>query len=350
MLKRIVAASLVLCMGISMGISTYAMENPCTESEQLVEEFWNSINLESLDVWSSYFTPRLKDHYQNLVQNKTNQENHIGILNVKNVEITEITKIDDSYAPRYPELEELMQSPDNYDCYRVVSEMTTYQDSDYFSTGVDYSLVLAVKDNGEWGIGGVANCPEYLKNDSHMHRAVLGYGFVSYVNEPATIDVMDERGVIHRNVDFTDFIVNVTCNEIGNMGYDVEAIKANAMAVKMCGWWAVAGEFLKADGCDIKYGSVAYKSSLATTTANTRIVENAVNEIDGYEALGSNGKLFFMNYYAGQYDSAGKNSGYLRQNGSSYLADQGYDWKEILHYYYDNSSTNNPGTGIIKIQ
>ena len=42
--------------------------------------------------------------------------------------------------------------------------------------------------------------------------------------------------------------------------YD-EAIKANVMAIKMCGWWAHAAGYRSAEGCDIKYGDVAYKSS-----------------------------------------------------------------------------------------
>lgn len=46
----------------------------------------------------------------------------------------------------------------------------------------------------------------------------------------------------------------------------------------------------------------------------------------------------------------GKNSGRLRQNGSNYLAStKSYTYTEILHYYYDNSSYNNPSVGIVKI-
>lgn len=48
--------------------------------------------------------------------------------------------------------------------------------------------------------------------------------------------------------------------------------------------------------------------------------------------------------------TTGKNSGRLRQNGSNYLAStKSYTYTEILHYYYDNSSYNNPSVGIVKI-
>lgn len=58
----------------------------------------------------------------------------------------------------------------------------------------------------------------------------------------------------------------------------------------------------------------------------------------------------FTSYFAGSSDTAGKNSGRLRQNGSNYLAStKSYTYTEILHYYYDNSSYNNPSVGIVKI-
>lgn len=57
-----------------------------------------------------------------------------------------------------------------------------------------------------------------------------------------------------------------------------------------------------------------------------------------------------MNYEAGAFNDYGKNSGIMRQNGSNYLASSGYSWRDILHYYYDNSGFNNPNTGIISIR
>ena len=37
-------------------------------------------------------------------------------------------------------------------------------------------------------------------------------------------------------------------------------------------------------------------------------------------------------------------------DGSNYLAStKSYTYTEILHYYYDNSSYNNPSVGIVKI-
>ena len=133
---------------------------------------------------------------------------------------------------------------------------------------------------------------------------------------------------------------------MGIMGFYDEAIKANVMAIKMCGWWAHAAGYRSAEGCDIKYGDVAYKSSYQTKPAIT----NAINAVDGKKLVSSGGQLFFTSYFAGSSNTDGKNSGRLRQNGSNYLAStKSYTYTEILHYYYDNSSYNNPSVGIVKI-
>lgn len=171
------------------------------------------------------------------------------------------------------------------------------------------------------------------------------YGFVSYQSQPDYIKVKDEKGAV-KNVAFSTYLKNVTYNEIGNMGYYDEAIKANVMAIKMCGWWAHAAGYRSAEGCDIKYGDVAYKSSYQTKPAIT----NAINAVDGKKLVSSGGQLFFTSYFAGSSNTEGKNSGRLRQNGSNYLAStKSYTYTEILHYYYDNSSYNNPSVGIVKI-
>lgn len=94
------------------------------------------------------------------------------------------------------------------------------------------------------------------------------------------------------------------------------------------------------------YGDVAYKSSYQTKPAIT----NAINAVDGKKLVSSGGQLFFTSYFAGSSNTDGKNSGRLRQNGSNYLAStKSYTYTEILHYYYDNSSYNNPSVGIVKI-
>lgn len=130
-----------------------------------------------------------------------------------------------------------------------------------------------------------------------------------------------------------------------------DALKANAMAVKMAGWYFKLGGYYAPQGYDISFGWVAYKSHLETTEANTATVTNAVDEIEGYRLVTSTGKVFFTSYFAGNYNDTGYHSGRMRQNGSQYLASTyDYDWEDILHYYYDESSYNaDYSVGIVQI-
>lgn len=96
------------------------------------------------------------------------------------------------------------------------------------------------------------------------------------------------------------------------------------------------------------YGDVTY---VPNTTSNSS-VNSAVSAISSYRCVSSSAtgsKLFSTAYFAGSNNGNGAGTGQLRQNGSNYLANSGYDWKEILHYYYDNSSYNNPNVGIVRI-
>ena len=216
----------------------------------------------------------------------------------------------------------------------------------YFGNGTNFSLVLMIREASGWKIGGICKCPRDLGSvPAGITVSRQSYGFVSYQSQPSYIKVKDENGTV-KNVAFSTYLKNVTYNEIGNMGYYDEAIKANVMAIKMCGWWAHAAGYRSAEGCDIKYGDVAYKSSYQTKPAIT----NAINAVDGKKLVSSDGQLFFTSYFAGSSNADGKNSGRLRQNGSNYLAStKSYTYTEILHYYYDNSSYNNPSVGIVKI-
>lgn len=249
------------------------------------------------------------------------------------------------HAPKYYEFNQYYDSGTNYACYKTITDMET-ETGEYFGNGTNFSLVLMIREASGWKIGGICKCPRDLGSvPAGITVSRQSYGFVSYQSQPSYIKVKNENGTV-KNVAFSTYLKNVTFNEIGNMGYYDEAIKANVMAIKMCGWWAHAAGYRSAEGCDIKYGDVAYKSSYQTKPAIT----NAINAVDGKKLVSSGGQLFFTSYFAGRSDTDGKNSGRLRQNGSNYLAStKSYTYTEILHYYYDNSSYNNPSVGIVKI-
>lgn len=211
----------------------------------------------------------------------------MGLLDIDKAELLYAEKVNNVYAPKYYEFNRYYDSGTNYACYKTITDMET-ETGEYFGNGTNFSLVLMIREASGWKIGGICKCPRDLGSvPAGVTVSRQSYGFVSYQSQPDYIKVKDEKGAV-KNVAFSTYLKNVTYNEIGNMGYYDEAIKANVMAIKMCGWWAHAAGYRSAEGCDIKYGDVAYKSSYQTKPAIT----NAINAVDGKKLVSSGGQLF----------------------------------------------------------
>ena len=278
-----------------------------------------------------------------------------------------ITKIDNIYSPKFNELAYFYEDG-SYESYLVGETLKVDHENEFFYDGDNYRIITVVKENNEWYIGaetGVTdevlekyNAPRrtdaekdyYLRtgygNYSEDNIKHIGYGFVSPGNEPASISVMlsDKKTIV--TTTFSEFIKNVTQNEVGNMGFKSDAICAQAMSAKMAGWWAHVAKYRSSYGCDIKYGDVTYIKG----TSPNNSVRSAYSTISSYKMTASNGKLFYAAYVAGSQNANGQHGGVLKQNGAQYLAKTyNYSWKKILHYYYDDSSYNNPDTGTVVI-
>lgn len=380
MLKKFLCMMLIFCLGLSAGSTIYAEENEelakvieyntLNENSKIVYDFIDSINSGNWDDWVSFYTPAVRNYYYNFVHTPNNIANNVGILTVNAANVVSIERIDNCYAPKFNELSNFFETEDSYEVYLVGIDMKVNINTEYFCNGINYKLVVLVNNDGIWQVGGQSGAPiEVLLKSNGMlvdeaitsysirvfEGAVVpfgtGYGLLAPTSVPKTIKVANASGTTVYKVNFTDFIKNVTQNEIGNLGFNSNAIKAQAMAAKMCGWWAKVAQYRDSVGADIQYGDVAYVDG----TTVKKSVKDACNAISKYKMVSddnSGNKLFYASYVAGQKDAAGKGKGRLRQNGAEYLATNSsykYGWEKILHYYYDNSSFNNPSVGIVKI-
>lgn len=237
---------LILFMYIFIDVEVEATSLPdsdidvsVSEQTQLINDFFGSIGQDNWDIWVSYYVESVQADYQKFVDNVDNVENNVGILTVQKAQVLDINKVSNAYAPKtYPELQSFFENENTYECYTVKINTQVEKNNGYFSDGISYHLVIIVKDNGIWKVGTMCGCPTEL------------------LDSDASIDVMDENGTVHKNESFTEFVVNATCNEIGNEGYSNDALKANVMAIKMCGWWAIAGNYRPSVGIvQYKYAS-----------------------------------------------------------------------------------------------
>lgn len=140
------------------------------------------------------------------------------------------------------------------------------------------------------------------------------------------------------SIPFTKYIRNVLPNEWSS-SWEIEALKAGALAVKGVGWYRMIFHKYPAYGVDVSDTDCdqAYRPNSAvskTDAAFCALTGVAFQKADGY--------LFYPSYGGGASNSAGQRGGRLYQYGSQYLATHGYSYagayKDILRYYYDYSS------------
>ncbi len=323
-----------------------------SEQIQIIENHFNCINDNNWSGWANYYVPSVKDSYTDFVSNDTCRNNNTGILTIDTVDIISINQVSNQYAPYYPELKSFYEDG-NYECYIVSMDITTKEETEYFSDGITQRLVILAHEDGEWGIG--ASC-EY---EQPKARGV-GYGFLNgdVNNPPSYVKVDMHQGTDYSsinvsgspvNVPFNTFVRKTVLGEIGIASYEPEAIKAITVSDRMFTWWCVLGHYRDTYGCDIIGNfDVAYDSSInindsiygtTLTNINAAINKYAISANRQFFAIGAN------NYSAYDYES----SGVVVQSGANTLASNGKTCNQILRYYLNNSSFNNGNVGTIVI-
>ncbi len=363
------------------GKEIYASSVDLTEQEQLISEYIDSFG--DWNKWYTYYASEVQDNYRTFVTNPKSQQNSTGVLVVNQAKLLYIKQIDNNLAPRYPELKTFYYDEDNYRCYLVGIDMDVKHDSPYYYDGINYKLIIIVKENGNWKIGAQCGAPiEQLINvdsavstnkaiEQYCARAgidqelktnrAVGYGFINgnVNNPPQNIYVGDGYAYQDSNgnwlpgctgtvytVDFQDYVYNATSNEIYST-YDEDAIIACAISIKMYAWWCHLGTYRETFGCDI-LGNYDQAYDVNDTTYPASI-SSAINNVISYYILSSDGKFFSTN--CNNFTSFDYlHSGQLIQSGAQNLANNyNYTWQQIIHYYFDNSSYNHPDCGIVLI-
>lgn len=139
-------------------------------------------------------------------------------------------------------------------------------------------------------------------------------------------------------VDFMTYVKNVLPNEWAPpSSFPSEALKAGAIAVKMYGWYHKYFAKYSNQGFDVKDTDCdqVYRANTAVTSTN-----NAFSAVSGIGMDRSDGALFEAHYEATG-SGTGFHLGWMYQLGTVTLANSGYTYQDMAHYYWDNS----PSTG-----
>ena len=173
-----------------------------------------------------------------------------------------------------------------------------------------------------------------------MIGAMLG-GFVHMVNAqqtvasnfqyPSTIRVLRTATGEIETVDFKEYVKNVLPNE-WIASWDMDALKAGAMAVKTYAWYWTTHQKYPGEGYDVRddTSDQVYKPGSSCTRTSQAVYETW-NWI-----ITKNNEVFQAQYDSGTPGSPEPlNPGRMSQWGTQYWAEKAKDWQWILHQYYD---------------
>jgi uncharacterized repeat protein (TIGR01451 family) len=148
---------------------------------------------------------------------------------------------------------------------------------------------------------------------------------------PSTIRVLRTATGQVEVVNFKDYVKNVLPNE-WIPSWDMNALKAGAMAVKTYAWYWTIHQKYPGQNYDVKDSTADQVYVPGTSSPRTnQAVEETWNWV-----MTKTGEIF-----QAQYDSGTAGSpdplypGRMSQWGTQYWAETGKDWQWIVHYYYD---------------
>lgn len=153
----------------------------------------------------------------------------------------------------------------------------------------------------------------------------------------------NEKFVIKYTKNFRDFCLGCAACEVGSSLFDGVARQANVIAIKTFVWHYYILPMDVNAGYHLNNIQIAYKPYQEVNNVNINRISSDVLAVNRIWMESASGKIFAAYFKKGVYSGNGKNGGELKQEGSRFLAVNGYSRLEILHYYYDNSSASQTG-------
>lgn len=178
-----------------------------------------------------------------------------------------------------------------------------------------------------------------LNRATYIPKALTLYTF------PSSIRVLKSSTQTVYNKNFKNYCYVVCASELavgtdGTATVHTEALKAFSLCVRNLGWYRCLYPYNATAGYDVtdNTNTQVYdwnKEGLIDTTYTRH--KSAVNAIWNVMMFDGAKKLFHPSYRAGSYNAnTNSSSSMLYQNGANYLAtERGYNYAQILHYYYD---------------
>lgn len=401
-IKKFLSSALVLAMIITTVPNAFAVGTSTSTATEVINQYvealnnrdWNSIIEVSPD----------EEYQENVAfyYSEEYAQESIGFHAVTSASIATITELDGEDLYNYTNAAYYFSKYGTLKLYLIGIDLAVNKESKYFYNGVNFFLVALGLENNAWKVVLFSQAPASVIEENmntaqtfsgddvctdngevemaldiiraRYQGVVLGSeGNIIETNIASVEELAEEKGIDSsdiensivtatvtnltrpstvavyitdtsssnygtiQNVELYDYCKNVLPNEwIGS--WKTESLKAGAQAVKFVAWYCVYNAKYPGKGYDVKDSTAdqVYKPGTEYSTCTS-----AINAVGGIGMLNSSGELFYPSYRAGTSGSAGTaHGGIMYQYGSQYLATSGYNYNQILNYYYSNSSVS----------
>jgi hypothetical protein len=383
MLKRLFILIITIILLVSFSSTGYAASND--DDSNTITALINAENTNNWDQFASLWTDNQKVEQENFFRVESEKKELKGVLTVKSAQLVEIQPIELSTLNSFMDLSYDYTNYLDMKAYIIGVNYKICKETQYYFNGVNYHLIILAKENNVWKVAEYQDAPlEFLDNQipnlnpkyvsialniiaNRKHGIIINAsGLVLGTNidsttsvnsssidsitpltltRPIAIDILRTLyGPEAR--DFVPYVKDVLPNEWYG-SWPSQSLYAGAICVQQFAWYHTIYFRHPADGCAVCEES---HCQVFRENSNTSVCNAAVDYIGTKHILISSGTFVEAGYKAGTYDTAYKSSGYLRQNGSHYWADQGKNYSYIIHYYYDNANVPPWGNfGIVQI-
>lgn len=391
------ALSAVMLTGMTMSVSASETTTDSLDSEEFIAEYYEAINEHDWEKVSEFYDSETAPEMMNFLTDSTNQSRHKGLLNVEHVEVVEIIDVDFCDA-EYLLLEDYAGKI--VDTLVVGSDYVTYEDSEFYANGVCYEVYSLVYESDGWKISekrtvwdfeGLLDAGYKFNNQYHKTEEViearkegviLNYDgeYIDYVfdevictDNVSDIPVAERASTVtthsiptddtllvyydaakkkyHDPEGFHTMCKAITYAEVGSdktFGGYPEARKACIVAIKTFVWHFYIIQGSKDAAYHVSSSQIAYNSEYKSTYGFLTDY-SAVQDV-WMQGTSSTGDpiVFEANFKAGSNSSqtSYKGGGDLKQLGCIYLLNNDSSistYKDLLHYYYDNSPRSKGG-------
>ena len=125
-----------------------------TEQAEIIQEYWNTINLGNWYDWVETYAPAAREEYMELVSSPEYVNSKTGIMAIESAELLNFSLLSNEYASTvYTELLPYYASSDTVACYKVTANIVADESSPYFRTGKCERVMILVKESGHWYVG-----------------------------------------------------------------------------------------------------------------------------------------------------------------------------------------------------